>query len=119
MPEVIRFRAHPRPWLLGVLSVVFAVVGFVALPVGAVGWLVGIFAHADLVGEDESEGWLWVVVTMAGALLGLASFFVGLAGVIRGPQRLLPAIGMALSFLPVLALVVLWAIVYSATMSPA
>ena len=114
MPEIIRFAAPPRPWLRGVLSVVFAVVAFITVPWGAVGWVAGM-----LLTTNGFDVWLWMGVTMVGALLGIAAFFLGLAGVIRGPRRLLPAIGLGLSFLPVLALVVLWAIVSTAALSPA
>jgi hypothetical protein len=112
VPEVVWVDKPPRaprnPRLPAILSVVFAGVAIIAIPVGVFGSFIEIVAHADVTDDDQSGITLYAALALVGAILGVVAFFLGLFGLIRGPHRILSVVGMVLSFVPLLPLFAMW-----------
>jgi hypothetical protein len=96
-----------RTWRVAVLSAVFGAVALVAVPMGAVGFLVDILSHMDTPDPEDRVWVVFAVIFFVGFACGIAAFALGLLGLVRGPRgpRVLAGIGLGLALLPVIAVV--------------
>ena len=106
--DPIEVRTGRAPaWRVSVLSAVFGVVALVAVPMGAVGFLVDVLSHMDTPDPEDRVWVVFAVIFFVGFASGIAAFALALLGLVRGPRgpRILAGIGLGLALVPVIAVV--------------